>query len=140
MEVKSYRRKQQCFQHQIDDNYNPTCCGFDPLSSDYNTSSVRTRTMSRKSASGCHNKSAGVIMSKIFLFLLVFVDSNFYVGFGSKHEYSSHNLRHSNHHHSHHPHHHSHHRHSETGLRTCSHRPPKPEEVRHTIPSTLQNI
>ena len=128
MAIKSSRWKQPSFHPLILKNHNQT--RFLDHPSSYGSSgpppnSVRTRTMSRKSV-GCY--SGSVVFLKMSLFVLVFVLSNFHASFGRKHDPSNHHYRHSNHH-QHHHNHDVHHNHNEAGIRTCSHRPPKPEEV-----------
>ena len=131
MAIKSLRWKQKSFHSLMLKNHDYKSDSNPPVSHDEGNNqlnSVRTRAMScRKSAKAynCRN----VIFMKISLFFLVFVLSNFHVSFCSKHEpVFHHNHRHSNHHRHHN--HHVHHKHGEGGIRTCSHIPPKPEEVR----------
>ena len=134
MAIKSSRWKQPSF-HPLTLN-NQTIFRDNHLShgssSGPPTKSVRTRTMSRKSVGGL-NSSDNVVLLKVSLFVLVFVSSNFHASFGRKHDPSNHHYRHSNHHQIHHSHHHVQHNHKEGGIRTCSHRPPKPEEVRELV-------
>ena len=114
MTIKSVKRgKQQSFHPLMLKNLNQPNCLYQPLSHCGSSTTIRTRTMSRKSVGG-YSRSA--ILLKMSLFVLVFVLSNFHASFGRKHNPSDH--------------HHLHHR-GGGGFRTCSHRPPKPEEVRH---------
>ena len=121
MAIKSVRWKQQGFRHLMLKDHSQTKCLLQPLSH-CGAATTRTRTMSRKCVGGY---SSSVILLKMCLFVLVFVLSNFHASFGRKHNPSDHNY-----HHHHHPDHHLHHS-SGGGFRSCSHRPPKPEEVRH---------
>ena len=130
MAIKSSRWKQQSFHSLMLMNHDHKSDSDPPVSHDEGnspSSSVRTRAMSsRKSV-----YSRNVVLMKMSLFFLVSVLSNFHVSFGSKHEpVFNHDHRHSNHHRHHN--HHLHHKHGEGGIRTCSHQPPKPEEVRHS--------
>ena len=119
MSIKSIRWKQQSFHPLMFKDHDQTNCLYQPLSHCGAATIIRTRTMSRKSVGGY---SSSLILLKMSLFVLVFVLSNFHASFGRKHNPSDHNY--------HHPHRHLHNRHSRGGFRTCSHRPPKPEEVR----------
>ena len=135
MAIKSLRWKQQSFHSLMLKNHDCKSDSDPPVTQDDGNSqldNVRTRAMScRKSVKG-YRSSTSVIFMKMSLFLLVFVLSNFHASFGSKHEpVFNHNHRHSNHHRHHN--HHVHHKHGESGIRTCSHIPPKPEEVRYKV-------
>ena len=88
---------------------------------------TRTRSVGRQKCvrGNCgSSNSSSVVLLRMSLFVLVFVLSNFPLAtFGRIHP--------SNHDHHHNHHHHHHYHQSGGGVRTCSHRPPKPEEVRH---------
>lgn len=118
MTIKSIRRKQQSFYPPMVKEYPQNNCLYQPPLSHCGTSSRRTRTVTRKSVGGY---SSCVIVLKMSLFMLVFVLSNFHASLGRQHSPSGH---------PHHNLHHSH-RHNRGGgeFRTCSHEPPKPEEV-----------
>ena len=117
MAIKSTRRKQQSLHPFKVKNHNPLSYLHQPLSH-CGTAIVRTRTMTRKGVGGY--SGSRVFLLKMCLFILVFVLSNFHASLGREY-----------HHPSHHNHNHHHH-HNKGGFRTCSHRPPKPEEVRVT--------
>ena len=133
MTIKSPHWKQPSFQTVVVKNHNRNSY-LNPTFSHSSGPSVRTRMMGRKR--GWVHSNSSVIFLKLSLFTFIFMFLNFpHASFSIKHDHSNHNLRHSSHQHRHQDHHHHHlnHRHSEGGIRTCSHRPPKPEEVRHII-------